>query len=218
MSWINKKITEYYKSKHQKVFHRPIPENILNVFKESGEGLYYVALKSRENNLVAKIITFLTGKYSHVVTVLYSDDMENSLCVFDRMVVTAKLNYFYLNPPALRDIQLLVLASADSDGMNYFDFSHYCLRHFNIFKVREQFDELTSIRYAISRFCRSYDATGLFGFCLGLFDDETSDYCSEIVQQIFKAGGAIVFDRGRDASPTEINGFGIKVCRLRYGQ
>jgi len=199
--------------------------------------IFICCLVSRNNNIVAKAISKLSGPFSHVVAVCtMAGIVWDAHGEYSRIHV--KLEQYYgdfISP------DYLVLASADENGMNYFDISEYQNREMVIFDITGTQDEIEIKEYdngtmetvihgndksdAIIKDFLSpqimnahYDYTGLIGWVVKAwkwlyrkFDDERAYYCSEVVYDVFKRNGIGIADSS-EPSPTDIYNY----CKSRY--
>lgn len=195
VTMINRKIGEYFRKRYQKKHWRPLIPEMKNIFRAFGEGLYYVNMKQSGTSLISKLISIFSRGYVHSVTILYSEKLSERLNDVQKLVVKSKMAFYYIDPPALDDIKVLVLASADDSGMNFFDFSNYQLRKMSIRKVRENYDENKVIDFMFHNALIDYDYTGLAFWCLRMFDDEKAYYCSEICYDAFIRAGIKIAEK-----------------------
>jgi hypothetical protein len=172
------------------------------MFYEQGEGLYYVNIKSKQNDIPAKLISLFSHGWTHSLTVLYAENWERFFSPVQRAVVQQKLNDYYLQAK-LDGIRVLVMGSADDSGMNFFDFSNYQDRKFTIRKVQQPYNEKAIINYIINKAYFPYDVTGLFFWLFRLFNDEKAFYCSEKVYGEWLVGGVKVAEH-ENPSPWDI--------------
>lgn len=199
---INKAITDYYKKRFKKKSHRILYSSLYDVFYRNGEGLYYVDIKSKQNDIPAKLISLFSHGWTHSLTVLYAENWDKYLSKYQQSIVQQKLNDYYLSAQ-LDGIKVLVMGSADDSGMNFFDFSNYQDRKFTVRKVQESFREKDIIDFIVGTANFPYDATGLFFWLLRLFDDEKAFYCSEKVYDEWLGGGIKVAEKP-EPSPWDI--------------
>lgn len=221
MSLIHK-LNEYIDKKEKKAWvpktHKELDDLAYEFFKIHGEGLYNICVESTNNDFVAKMISLLTGKYSHGFTAYYCENIKAKL--MDDEWHRLKLKYYTYYGDAedldakLGKIKVLVLASADSNGMNYFDYSAYQKRRQVIMKPILTEAQTSSILHSyltIDTMNALYDYTGLaFWWLNRMFDDERAWYCSEIMYDKFKEAGVLVAAEANPA-PTQIVDYGDKV-------
>jgi len=215
---LNKAIDTREKKEWIPKIKRDLTDETYEFFKSCGEGFYNICFESAQLDFVSKMITLVTGKYSHAVTIYYCENIRSK--VTDEEWHRLKLKYFtYYNDPndldaKLEKIKVLVLASADENGMNYFDYSHYQDRKQVIMKptLNEGQMDLVLHSYLTSETMNAvYDYTGLaFWWFNRMFDDEKAWYCSEIIFSKFIKVGIRVAN-SFDPSPTELVKYGEKV-------
>lgn len=200
MKLINRLLQKYFRSKFKGVKHKPLDEEIYRIFRDNGEGLYYVNIWSRNNTIMARLIGLFSKGISHTVPVVYSENMRDLFNVSQWAKIIGSWIHYYREVPG--DIKVLVLPSADDIGLVACDFSRYQNRKISIRKVRIG-DQRKVVDYLVSRIGRPYDSIGLVCWLLGLRDDPYSDYCSEVTYDGMKAGGVRI--AGKDnPSPAQI--------------
>lgn len=206
---INKIFSYFYEREQKPVKWKPLDAEVYAQFKVQGEGLYLVFLVAGQN-VVSRAIRFFTGKYSHVVMVWNTIMIENSILLsidrFQYQRLYLKTEKYYINSP-ITSIKLLVMASMDDTGANYFDFSKYNTRKFDIVKL----DFLTpdQEKIIIDKFLTpevmdlEYDYTGLPSWIVNFispwlykkfFDDKKRYLCSEVYPEIFNQLGITICD------------------------
>jgi len=217
---IDKKMDAEWKTKT----HRELNESAYEFFKIHGEGLYNFCVESKNNNFAAKMIALLSGKYSHGCTMFYHENIKSMLTADEWHRLQLKYYTYYGEVDNIEEklgkIKVLVLASADSNGMNYFDYSSYQGRKQVIMKPELTDKQMKKIlhSYLTSDTMNAlYDYTGLaFWWLNRMFDDERAWYCSEIMYDKYKEAGVIIAD-DPNPSPTQIVKFAEKMNTvLRY--
>lgn len=210
---INNLLDSYFDNHWEPKTQRALDPEIYNLFKSYGEGLYYVCIKSKNNDIVSKAISFFSGNISHVFPVLYT---ENPHAWFTDIEISRLNNNWniYYKDEVIDFPKILVLASADKNGMNYPNFSTYQRRQFNIRKVNLPIkDQKRIVSWFISAkiFKANYDYTGLaFWWLFRLMDDEHAYYCSEITQDGLELLGNYKIAKKKNASPTQINKYAVE--------
>ena len=215
---LNKYIDKKKKAEWVPSTHKDLDEAVYDFFKLHGEGLYNICVESKNNNIIAKAISAISGKYSHAFTAYYCENIKARL--MDDEWHRLQLKYFtYYGDSAdidakLKKIKILVLASADSNGMNYFDYSHYQKRTQVIMKPALTEAQTSTILHSYltpETMNALYDYTGLaFWWLDRMFDDERAWYCSEIIYDKFIKAG-IKVAKEADPSPTQIVDYGDKI-------
>lgn len=198
-------INELIRSNRQKAF-RPLPYKELKPewranFIRWGEGLYYSNIQSKNNNLVAKLISKYSKGLTHTIAILYSENLRAWFTAEDWAKVVESWNFFYGNTKELDNtVKILVLASANEAKIAVCAFSHYQKRKLSIRNPKVPTLKAGSIiTYFVSRLRKPYDYTGLGGWLLyktceflGFLDDPEADFCSEIVYDGFKKGDCLI--------------------------
>ena len=200
VTYINRKIQEIQIDNWEPVEWKPINEKWVELFedKNTEEGKLSTAprlticnLKSQKDDFVSNLIGRFQGGISHTVYLLYNPRILFYLDDQGIYFLESALSFFYKNPPNIKDIPIYVWGSADTTGLNFFDFSHYNDRKKYIYDLPFLSDvESRSIVYrSISSALTPYDHTGLFFWLLYkyvskmflCFDDSKSPFCSEFV-------------------------------------
>jgi len=197
--------------------HKPLSDEAYTFFKNNGEGLYNICVESKNNDFVAKIISLVTGKYSHGFTLYYHENIFSKLMDEEWQRLRLKYYSYYGDSididEKLKSIKVLCLASADSNGMNYKDYSAYQNRTQVIMKptlTEAQTNKVLHSYFTPETMNAVYDYTGLaFWWLNKMFDDERAYYCSELIYDKFSEVGIKVAQR-KDPSPTEIVNYGIE--------
>ena len=194
-------INELIRSNRQKVSrpatHKELPDEWRFRFIAWGEGLYYANIQSKNDSLVAKLISRFSKGLTHTIAIIYSNNLQACFTEEDWLRVVLSWNHYYGGTrPLDSTIKVLVLASANEARIDVCDFSVYRKRHLSIRRTSiPSLDVATIIRYLVSRLRNPYDYTGLAGWLLyktceflGFLDDPEADFCSEIVYDGFKKG------------------------------
>ena len=229
--WINEKFQKKFKKEVKPRKHRPLATDVGNLFKVEGEGLHYCNIKSKDNNFVARLIgklpQWLNKKsdvdlgITHTIAILFSDNLRSWFTDDEWGIVVARWNEYYGGTKELdSSVKALVLASADDDGMNFFDFSKYQTRDFSLrkFPLDEEKQKLI-ISKLVSIESAPYDVTGLAFWCIytvcnwfNFLDDPESYFCSELYDIVKDLTGFKI--AGRDnPSPLDIENYRLD---LRY--
>lgn len=178
LKYINQLIANYYLKKKKKVLYRPLIPAFYDLFKKSGEGLYIVCIKASTKDFLSRIIGYFSKGFSHCVIFLYAEDLKQYFSVKDWKKVTESWNNNYINQALNSDIKTLIISSADSTGMECFDFSKYEFRKISIRKI-----PIGKEKKILKNLCkvvgRPYDATGLIGWLIKCGDSKYNQYCSE---------------------------------------
>jgi len=190
---INKLIKKIREKNRKRKLPYPLYLVFDDLFRRHGEGLYIVCLKASPDNFVSKIIGMITGQMAHTFIMLYSQTFGKWLTMEQTAKVTRSIINNYKVPP--QNIKALVISSADSTGMECFDFSSYQNRKMTIRKIPASKDQLKKIiSFLVDIVGRPYDFTGLLGWLFKCGDDAQSYYCSEAVYDACKSAGIIVAD------------------------
>jgi len=135
---------------------------------------------------------------SHSIIIIYSENLQNCFTPSQWELVKERWNYFYGGAvPLDNNIKLLVLASADKAGMDYFSFSQYELREFSLRKANLNIIQQTVVTdFLVAINSKYYDYTGLVFWWLyklcrffGFLQDKDSFYCSEQIYEAMKQAG-----------------------------
>ena len=208
MSLINNMIDIVMDKRFQQKDYKETKYSISKVFKESGNGIYGCHLIGENNDFTSKAIRLVSGKYVHSILVWHDEEGIMKNLNNDAIArLKYKFNSYYKNFPFLDFLKTktLVLGSADSNGMNYFDFSNYHDRQFILNKIpleEYQIKELVNYMLKHENMHRKYDYTGLFFWLFRLFDDEKSWYCSEQYNNVLRYIGYDM-EFKKDPSPTQ---------------
>ena len=228
-SLINRLIGNRFKGSFRPYSYKPLSDEMYQVFKNKGEGLYYSCIKSEDNNFVSRAIPHITELYnkpgkedihlSHCVAIFYSEKLKSHFTPNERYIIKKSWNNFYGNSYPLDDsIKVLVMASADDNGMNYFNFSQYQNRDFSLRKVElPESGKYKVIRFLVSIAPLYYDYTGLVFWWLyrlcswfKFLDDPESLYCSENMYEAFKCANFKIADND-EPSPLDIENYNLNL-------
>lgn len=183
LKWINQLIQKHYLKKFKPKNYKVLIPWFHTLFKSHGEGVYLVNTKSTGNNFVSRAIAKFSNGYSHSFIFIYAEDLSSRFTPEQWIKLIDNWNHNYGGViPLTNNIKTVVLASADSTGMECYDFSHFELRKMTIRKIPcTIFQEKIIINYLMNIVSRSYDYTGLLGWLFKIGDDRYSYYCSENV-------------------------------------
>lgn len=228
-SLINRLIGNSFKGSFRPDSYKPLSDEIYQMFKSKGEGLYYSCIKSEDNNFVSRAIPHITELYnkpgkedihlSHCVAIFYSENLKSHFTPNEWDIITKSWNNFYGNSYPLDDsIKVLVMASADDNGMNYFNFSQYQSRDFSLRKVELPESRKSKVlRFLVSIAPLYYDYTGLVFWWLyrlcswfKFLDDSESLYCSENMYEAFKCANFKIADND-EPSPLDIENYNLNL-------
>ena len=209
--WINKLLANKYKKEQKPRGQRTLTTEAFERFHPKGEGLFIINLKGTSNSFVAKVIEYFSGKLTHSFIAMYSQDLRSWFNDEQWAKITAKYNYYYgITTGIPTTAKVLVLGSADQDGMNYFDYSHYQNR---IQSIRKAPLNSVQIKGIIGWLCQdrvmnaNYDYTGLVGWMfrkiLPCTDVKVDLYCSELVALAFNSVG-LKIAKDLEPSPAQI--------------
>lgn len=229
--WINEQFQKKFKKEAIPRTHRPLSPEIYEIFKSQGEGLHYCNIKSKDNNIIAKAIGKIAQWFNkksdedlsltHTIAILFSDNLRLWFTDDEWKIIITRWNEYYGHTKGLDgSIKALVLASADEEGMNFFDFSKYQTRDFSLRKLplgrKKQkliVNKLVSIKSA------PYDVTGLVFWWLyricswfKFLEDPDSYFCSELYDIVKDTTGFKIANCA-DPSPLDIENYKID---LRY--
>lgn len=212
-------INELIKSNRQKAFrpatHKELPDEWYSRFSTWGEGLYYANIQSKNDSLVARLISKYSKGLTHTIAILHSENLRAYFSEEEWLRVVLSWNFYYGGTrPLDSTIKVLVLASANESRIDVCDFSVYRKRHLSIRRTNITMFGITKIiAYLVSRLRQPYDYTGLAGWLLyktcaffGFLDDPEADFCSEIVYDGFKKGDYLIATSG-NPSPANIEDF-----------
>jgi len=217
---INNKVDNHFDKKWSIEPMLELDPNIYKVFKEHGEGIYYSNIISENNDWVSKGISLISGKYSHSMIILYTENIKELLNEQEYERLISKFKIYYGDSNELKNFvnntKVFVLGSADNNGMNYLNFSHYQDRRQIISSTPFKsgfISNIVSFMFYNSTMNKNYDYTGLlFWWLWRALDDERSWYCSEQVYDVFKIFGYKVAKR-KNPSPTQIAKYSERVLK-----
>lgn len=229
--WINEKFQKKFKKEVKPRKHVPLTPEMYDLFKSAGEGLHYCNIKSKDNNFVAKLIgklpQWLNEKsdvdlgLTHTIAILFSDNLRLWFTDDEWNIVVSRWDSYYGGAKELdSSIKALVLASADEEGMNFFDFSKYQARDFSLRRLPFfNEDQKLIVSKLVSIKSAPYDVTGLAFWCLytmcgwfNFLDDPDSYFCSELYEIIKNITGFKIAKRD-NPSPLDIENYRLN---LRY--
>jgi len=210
--WINTLFDKKYKVEWIPKDYRDLIPSMYDVFKANGEGVYESILQSTGNDFAAKMIAFFSGKFSHCFHMFYSEDLRGKLTNLEYVRIINNWERYYgiseqEAEEKFQDVKILVLGSADKNGMNYPNYSTYqsrkqCIR--KLYTTPQQNIDLLKWYLNPTVMSAIYDYTGLtFWWLFKIFDDERAYYCSEIIKD---AGDKIEYAMCNidEPSPTQI--------------
>lgn len=214
---INKMIHSYF-MKHFKAKNRDVlKEELYDLVKEHGEGIYYCNIKGKSNNFVAKAIEKFSKGITHSIIILYSENLKDHFTQNEWARINKKYRFYYGTTKNIEDdLKMLVLGSCDDSGMNYFDFSEYQNREYSIRKAPiTSAQQCGIIKFMISKNMMKsyYDYVGLFFWPLNkLFrklkwkgvQSKKDYFCSEQVYEAFKKIGIDIANGIINPSPAEL--------------
>jgi hypothetical protein len=207
-NWINQKISDEFKKKRGLKKHVPLNDNFCKLFEQIGEGTYLVSLKASKG-FIGKLIGLFSNSISHTIIFVYSNKIKDYFNEIHWQRIKNNWNLNYNNSIPLTDyIKTLVVASADQEGMQCFDFSQYQNRTMTIRKLPTTFDQDKIILGNLANIIgRQYDFTGLIGWLFKSGDDAYSYYCSEECYDACKIAGIVIAEND-NPSPGEIENYG----------
>ena len=213
---INLFFDKIFKSTWVTKTHRLLLDEVYKLFKLRKEGLYIACIKSKNNTITAKAISLFSGPYSHCVLLYYSENIKEKVTQEEYQRLREKYKIYYGDilelDVILNSTKILVIGSADQNGMNYFDYSTYQSREQIIFKPElSPAQEKTILSYMLSKKSMDiiYDFMGLVFWCLKFVDDERAWFCSEQLCDIFSRQG-VVLTTVKNPSPTQLVEYGKK--------
>ena len=221
-SLLNKIIDYFFEKKRVKKKHKQLTNKELINALSLGK-LFIACIKSRNNNFASRMITKFSGPYSHVVAVWNSLNSVGNIGGDRCKALIRKMIDYYSDTTYLHCPKIIVLASADENGMNYFDISEYQNREMTIFQIdTDKADDIIHEFLSEKVMNMNYDYTGLVGqifrklgkWFYSLFDDERAYYCSEQAE-IFKRHGVKIADHD-EPTPTEIFNYCLKHYSIVY--
>lgn len=219
INWINNKINDWKDKEWEPRDTRNLNPEVYDIFKENGEGVYYSSIVASNNTFVGKCISWLSGKFSHTIIMIYAEDMSEWFTEEEWKRLYKKYELFYGSFGNLFQFmdktKIMVLGSADENGMNYFDYSQYQHRQQIISKpdlTLEQQKQVVKSLVTEDATNKNYDYTGLaFWWLWRALDDERAWYCSEQAYDVFKKVGYFVYNKD-NPSPTQIAKY-VKVLK-----
>lgn len=196
---------------------RVLSNDMYQLFKVCGEGIYSSELVSTGNDFVSKMIAWISGKFSHAVHIIYDENLRSKITddEYERLITNWKIYYGLDRVTAEAEfakVKILVLGSADKNGMNYPDFSVYQQRIQCIKKMRMTPDKSTNLLrwyLSVETFDADYDYTGLTFWPLcktalyKILDDKKAYFCSEIMNLAGKAVRYTMYSK-KYPSPTQL--------------
>jgi len=212
---INILIGENRKKAFRPKQHKELTTEWYERFKEWGEGMFYANIQSRENNTVAKLISRVSGGLTHSIAILYAENLKDYFTDDEWITILCSWNNYYGGSKVLDEtVKVLVLVSADENGMNCFDFSAYQKRQLSIREAPLLPENIRFVlEYFMSRAFKYYDYTGLFFWLLyktcewfGFLDDPDADFCSESIYDGFTKGELLIADCD-NPSPDDIENY-----------
>lgn len=223
---VNKKIDNYYDKNWEIKEYKVLNDNFNTMFENQPEGVYYSNIVTENNDWVSRLIAFFSGKFSHSVLIYNTGEKTIKKLLnekeFDRLIKKFKI-YYGVDLVDAEDIiqntKVFVLGSADSNGMNYFNFSQYQDRKQQIISTRfdlEKSRELLKFMMTKTNMDKVYDYLGLITYPLWRFiDDSRAWYCSEQVYDVLKIFGLKVAKKD-NPSPTKIAKYSNKLNNQIY--
>jgi len=225
--WINILIGNKLKKSFQPSTYKSLPDWLYQQFKSKGEGLFYSCIRSKDNDTASKAISSIAkffnkpGKedlpLSHCIAILYSENLKSHFTGEDWSIIQGNWNNYYGGTKLLDDsVKTLVLASADSTGMNYFDFSKYQTRDFSLRKVDLIApQESKALHFLAAIAPKYYDYTGLvfwwlYKICIWFkfLDDPEALYCSENIYEAFMCADFKIAAK-EEPSPLDIENYNL---------
>lgn len=210
---INEVIDSFYEEKRLEKDHKIFTnEKLKNALKDGK--LFIACIEGVPKNIVSKAIIKISGPYSHVAFV--ADIFKYKGTKEEMARLYAKFDQYY---KTYKPIDYAVLASADDNGMNYFDISNYQNRRMKIFQVDNPMEDKIISKFLTEEMMKKhYDYSGLVGqifrkfayWLYKIFDDERALYCSEQMDETreFK----VYFSDKKDSSPTQV----CEYCEKHY--
>lgn len=211
---INKKVDNYYDKNWEIKRYKVLNDNFKTMFEYQPEGVYYSSIVTENNDWVSRLIAFFSGKFSHSVLIYNTGEKTMKELLneqeYDRLIKKFKIYYGFNSEDAeyiIQNTKTFVIGSADSNGMNYFNFSQYQDRKQIISATRfdlEKSRELLKFMMTKTNMDKVYDYLGLITYPLWRFiDDSRAWYCSEQVYDVLKIFGLKVAKKD-NPSPTKI--------------
>jgi hypothetical protein len=229
--WINEQFKKKFEKSFRPAKHRELSYVTYITLKAHGEGIHYCNIKSRDNNFIAimigKIAQWFNKKsdedisLTHTIPILLSEDLKSWFTEKDWKIVSDNWDKYYGGTKKLdSSIKALVLASADDNGMNFFDFSKYQTREYSLRKLPlTKNKEKKIIKKLVAIESAPYDITGmvfwwLYKLCkwFKFLDDPKSYFCSELYEIIKDTTGFKIAEKD-NPSPLDIENYRLD---LRY--
>ncbi len=204
---INSILNLYYQITTSKKTWKPIQWEMYRIFQRSKRKVFVLNLKKGNNSLLSRAISYFSKGYTHTVMLYFPKDIYKETTLKQQEMLKKKLKKYYHNPPTLDEVSVWVWASADQNGMNYFDYSKYQKRKGFIAAIPTTKEQEKTIKdfFLNKQIAKAkYDYTGLGGFPLNIlkkpfvwiykkvFDKKKDWFCSEITREGFKRAGIII--------------------------
>ena len=189
LHWINTLLHKYYSKRWKFKSVRVLNQNKYDLFKQRGEGLYYINFKGDHANIISRIISFFSGGLSHSFIVLYTEDITNYFTLDELQLLKMKYIRYYGTDANFYSTRIWVLGSADNNGINYFNYSTYQDRKQSIRKVPidRNFQKIVCKWLIQQKIMNAfYDFMGLVFFSLHV-NSKKDIFCSELVYKAFDA-------------------------------
>jgi len=190
---LNSLVSIYFNKKWTPNKWRLLNNSKYDMFKKNGEGIYTVNFKktSGDNAFYTKLIAKECDNWTHSVIALYSENIKKWFTNKEWDRLKKKWKIYYGEEKSLNSkVKVLVLASSDSIGQNYFDYSKYHSRRQEIDKwdlSEAQIKKLLKWLMNPKVMDSNYDYVGLAFFPLRKILHAEEDYfCSELCFQAFK--------------------------------
>jgi hypothetical protein len=207
---INKRFDKKFKAEWTpKIWRTWWPNDMYELFVSNGEGMYVSILESTDNDFVSKMISLITGKFSHCFHMYYSEDLRSKILdeEYNRIITNWQVYYGFSKQEAetkFLETKVLILASADKIGMDYLDFRAYADRKQSIRKLyTTDVQDIQMLKWYLSADTMNsiYDYVGLAFF--RIIQDPLAFYCSEIVYDSADKFG-YKMAKSKRPSPTDI--------------
>lgn len=180
--------------------HDVLKQERHELFKQHGEGLFYVCFKAATSDWYSKAIGYFCKGLSHCFIVLYSENLRSWFTQDQWSKIEKKWKLYYGSLEGLDTCKVMVLASADSIGFNTFDFSEYQNRSMSIRKIpNEVYSRETQLKVAhwLLEVTHDmiYDYLGLIGYIISnKIHDKKNYYCSNEIYYAFKSQNIFIAD------------------------
>lgn len=183
-------LTKKNKSNFNKRIVTPLDSKIYGIFKLYGEGLYGCNIG-----------------YDRSIVLWYNEDIEKELTQEQKDILKKKLDFYYVIAPPINSIKVLVLASPEKSGINFFNFSSLQHKNFSLFRITESYDQKAVIKHLFSIENEPYYLKNFV----------KKSYSSELLYDAFYLA-SVKMAKKKNPTPYDIEKYNIDVGRLIFSQ